>query len=277
MRDVDSEGGDERGGVFDADLRVDDAHYARYERVYLVLASTFVVLLVLTNVVGIKLFQSPIEPEWALTTGILTYPLTFLVTDLVGEIYGKRRADFMVLLGFLMSALMLGILTLAMEVPPHPAWAGAGLYVDGWRAGPDGPTGSGLEGYQYAFESVFAVNGTLLFGSMLAYACAQLTDNYLYHFWKNLTKGRHLWLRNNGSTWVSQLVDTAIVNSILFYWGFGMEFWLGVEIMVTIYLHKILIAALDTPVIYLGVWALKRILGDELDPNHARFREQAAT
>ena len=74
--------------------------YSRYERVYLVLASCFVTVLVLTNVVGIKLFRSPVDPEFALTTGILTYPLTFLFTDLVSEVYGKKRADFMVVMGF---------------------------------------------------------------------------------------------------------------------------------------------------------------------------------
>ena len=74
----------------------------------------------------------------------------------------------------------------------------------------------------------------------------------------------HSWLlRNNASTWVSQLVDTAIVNSILFYLGFGMEFWQGVGIMVTIYLHKVLLAALDTPLIYLGVWWVRRLIGED--------------
>ncbi len=234
---------------FRADLAVDQADYSRYERIYLVLAASFVTLLVLTNVVGIKLFRSPFDPEFALTTGIITYPLTFLFTDLVSEIYGKRRADFMVALGFGMSLLMLAIVQIAVAVPAHPYWV-AGFYED-------------VDGYQHAFESVFALQGLLLFGSMLAYLCAQLTDNYLYHFWKRLTDGKHLWLRNNGSTWISQIVDTAVVNSILFYVGFGMEFWVGFWIMVTIYLHKILIAALDTPLIYAGVWLVHRLLGDE--------------
>ncbi len=234
-------------------LSVDERSYSRYERVYLVLAASFVTVLVLTNVIGIKLFRSPLDPEFALTTGIITYPLTFLFTDIVSEIYGKRRADFMVVLGFCMSLLMLAIIQIAMAVPPHPYWVPAvAPYFDS------------PEGYQHAFESIFALDGILLFGSMLAYLCAQLIDNHLYHFWKRLTNGRHLWLRNNGSTWISQLVDTAIVNSVLFYIGMGMDFWTGVTIMATIYVHKILLAALDTPLIYAGVWFVKRIIGDEL-------------
>lgn len=256
--------------VFVANLNVDNRTYDRYERIYLVLACSFVTVLVLTNVVGIKLFFSPFYPTLpleyaALTTGILTYPLTFLFTDVVSEVYGKKRADFMVLLGFLMSLLMLAITQLAVAVPPHPFWSHSVPYfADGWITVAGGEALPGVEGYQHAFESVFSLQGILLFGSMLAYLCAQLTDNYLYHAIKHMTGGRHLWLRNNGSTWVSQLVDTAIVNSILFYIGFGMEFWQGVTIMVTIYLHKVLLAALDTPLIYLAVWGVKRLIGAEV-------------
>ena len=253
---------------------VDELPYSRYERTYLVLASIFVVTLVLTNVIGIKLFRAPFNPEFALTTGIITYPLTFLFTDLVSEIYGKKRADFMVVLGFGMSLLMLAIVQIAVAVPPHPYWAPGetGFYLDGWRAGADAAaaTGNAVEGYQHAFESVFSLQGILLFGSMLAYLCAQLTDNFLYHFWKRVTKGRHLWLRNNASTWVSQLVDTAVVNSILFYLGFGWDFWQGVQVMAVIYFYKVCLAALDTPLIYLGVFLVKRVLRAEL------AREEAA-
>lgn len=235
---------------FRADLAVDDAPYARYERTYLVLAASFVVVLVLTNLIGIKLFRAPFNPEFALTTGILTYPFTFLFTDLVSEIYGKRRADFMVILGFGMSFLSLLIVQVALHVEPHPYWVP-----------PSGAYFEDVEGYQRAFQSVFALNGLLLFGSMLAYLVAQLIDNRLYHFWKRLTQGKHLWLRNNGSTIFSQLVDTAIVNSILFYAGFGMPFWTGVEIMGTIYAYKVALALADTPLIYLGVYVIKRHLG----------------
>jgi uncharacterized integral membrane protein (TIGR00697 family) len=235
--------------TFEADLGVDVRGYPVYEKLYLCLAATFVVLLVLTNIIGIKLFQAPFKPEFALTTGIITYPLTFLCTDIVSEIYGKKRADFMVVLGFVMSLLMLAIVMIATGVTPHPYWVPAvSPYFDS------------VEGYQHAFESVFALNQVLIVGSMLAYLSAQLIDNYLYHFWKRLTRGRHLWLRNNGSTMISQLVDTAVVNSILFYIGFGMDFWTGVKIMGTIYVYKVIIAALDTPLIYLGVYTVKGIL-----------------
>jgi uncharacterized integral membrane protein (TIGR00697 family) len=243
---------------FDADLAADKRDYPRYERMYLVLAACFVTVLVLTNVIGLKLFQAPFKPEAALTTGIITYPVTFLLTDIVSEIYGKKRADFMVIMGFICSLLMLVIVQIAMAVPPHEAWSSG-----------NPPFYETTAEFQTGFESVFSMGPVLVFGSMLAYLCAQLTDNYLFHWWKKKTNGKHLWLRNNGSTWISQLVDTAIVNSILFYVGFKMDFALGVSIMVTIYIYKLIIAAIDTPLIYLGVYLVKRILNAAPAPEGA--------
>lgn len=239
--------------IFRADLQVDAYQYTRFERVYLVLASMFVTALVLTNIIGIKLFAAPHDPaSFALTTGILTYPLTFLITDIVSEIYGKKRADFMVLIGFAMSLLMLVIVQVALRVPAHAYWVPM----------EDAFYGSAAE-YQKAFESVFSLGPLLVVGSMSAYLCAQLTDNFLFHWLKRLTGGKHLWLRNNGSTFISQMVDTIIVNSILFFIGFGWSFAQGAKVMATIYVYKLLIAALDTPLIYLGVFLVKRFVGIE--------------
>lgn len=254
-------------------MYLEEKEYPKSEGLYLVFASSFAVLLVLTNIIGIKLFTAPLYsitskllffiPQdangFALTTGIITYPLTFLITDVVSEIWGEKRANVMVIIGFVMSLLMLVIVQIALYVPPHIYWAS-----------PDNPFGyADSDAYQNAFSSVFSVNGKLLFGSMLAYMTAQLLDVRLYHFWKKLTKGKHLWLRNNGSTMVSQFVDTAIVNSILFYWGFGWEFWQGVEVMLTIYFYKLMIAIIDTPLIYLGVHLTKKQLQNwgELPPD----------
>ena len=72
------------------------------------------------------------------------------------------------------------------------------------------------------------------------------------------SKGKYLWIRNNGSTSISQLVATFIVNSILFYWGFGWEFWQGISVMLTIYFYKLILAVLDTPLIYLSVAMIKK-------------------
>ena len=216
---------------------------------YLILTTLFSVVLVLTNIIGVKLFQGPFNPTaHALTTGIITYPLTFLLTDVVSEIWGLKKANAMVLIGFLMSFVMLIFVQIALYLPAHPYWVA-----------PDNPFGfETVNEYQNAFNSVFSVNGKLLFGSMLAYMVAQLLDVRLYHMWRRITKGKYLWIRNNGSTSISQLVDTFIVNSILFYWGFGWEFWQGISVMLTIYFYKLILAVLDTPLIYLSVAMIKK-------------------
>jgi uncharacterized integral membrane protein (TIGR00697 family) len=216
----------------------------RYEQVYAILLAVFVVLLVLTNIIGVKLFVA--FPELlgnacfggtcTLTSGIVTYPLTFLITDTVSELYGRKRADFMVAVGFVMSLVMVLLVQMVLALPGSSAWVNKGLgYTD-------------VAGMQTAFESVFTLPGTLVFGSMTAYLLAQLLDNRLFHFLRKRTGGRHLWLRNNGSTMV--------------FLGFGLGLpWPVVgQIMIAVYLFKLAIAAIDTPLVYLLVGRLRTYL-----------------
>ena len=189
----------------------------------------FVTMLVLTNMVGTKLFV--LFPDNAslsivLTSGIVTYPFTFWLTDIVSETYGKRKADLMVVYGFVASMLMLLILQIVQALPPADIWRIPAEYAGSFAqelqlTDRDGQiVGATSAAAQTAFTFTFDAPGLLLFASMLAYLAAQLTDNFMFHFWRRVTGGRHLWLRNNGSTAVSQLLDTIIVNSIFltFYW-----------------------------------------------------------
>ncbi len=235
------------------------AGLARHEATYAFFLACFSVVLVLTNIIGVKLFELFPEgrPTWlpgegsvTLTSGILTYPLTFLLTDLVSEIWGKKRADLMVVTGFVMSVLMLVLITLAVGLPPSPFWANPELEL-------------GADQLQAAFEASFFYPGLLLFASMTAYLVAQLFDVRLYHFWWRVTRGRHMWIRNNGSTLISQLVDTIIVNGIFLRWGLRMEWGTIGTIILTVYLCKVVLALLDTPLIYLGRAILHRRLGLE--------------
>lgn len=232
--------------------------FDRRHLLYCWFSAAFAVILVLTNIVGLKLFQMDAGPvsDWfndgeplMLTTGIITYPLTFWLTDVVSEIWGRKRANAMVVLGFLMSMLMLGILSIARALPPAAIWTN-----------PDMGFGTPEE-MQRAFLGVFNSPEILLFASMLAYLVAQLFDVRLYHFWWRVTKGRHLWIRNNGSTLISQLVDTTIVNGIFLRWGLGLEWGDIGHVIVVVYICKGILAAIDTPLIYLGVAWVERFLG----------------
>ncbi|MEO0651013.1 MAG: queuosine precursor transporter, partial [Planctomycetota bacterium] len=237
----------------------------RRDAAYTFCAAMFCVVLVLTNVIGVKLFQIfpdgrpgwiPGEGPVTLTSGIIAYPFTFLLTDVVSEIWGRRRADLMVVLGFLMSGVMLILVQIAKALPPSAIWLA-----------PDGFDDLSM---QSAFEASFYYPGVLLFASMAAYLVAQLFDVRLYHFWWRVTGGGHMWIRNNGSTAISQLVDTVIVNGIFLSWGLGLGVDVIVEVIVAVYLCKLVLAVLDTPLIYLCRALLWRWLDLPGQPGTAR-------
>lgn len=270
-----------------------------YETGYLLLTVVFVSMLVLTNIIGLKLFALPVDlpllapllalvgklnaawfgqPEGAvtltLTAGIITYPITFLCTDVVSEVYGRKRADRMVLVGFCASLLMLAVVQVARALPASEFWNVPAPWSDVIRpdllvASGDGAAAQSVGNSvaaQSAFSFAFDAPGTLLLASMTAYLVAQLVDNRLFHFWRRLTAGRHLWLRNNMSTAVSQLVDTVIVNGIFlsFYWKF--EWDMIAAIILSSYAVKFSMALLDTPLCYLGVWWARRLVTPGLTP-----------
>lgn len=227
----------------------------RSEVVFSILMAAFVVVLVMTNVLAGKLFLAFPEtfPDGlfgetvTLTAGLITYPLTFLITDVVCEVYGQRRANLMVYTGFVLSVLILGVIQIALVVPGSPVWPAGNANYDT------------VEQMQQAYESVFTLPGMLILGSMTAYLAAQLLDVKLFHFWKRVTRGKHLWLRNNASTMISQLADTCIVNSIFLGFGLGLAWDVVFKIIVASYLAKLVIALADTPFIYLGVWLVRRV------------------
>ena len=200
--------------------------------------AVFVTFVVLTNSVGVKLFSA-----FGMTLGlsIVWYPLTFLITDIVSELYGPRRASYLVIMGFGMSVVLLVFSLIGISLAPAELWP-----------------------LQEDYANIFGPVWRLLFGSMAAYLLAQLIDVKLFHFWKRLTKGRHLWLRNNGSTIVSQLIDSMTVNFIFLYKNptvFTGDFWDVFQVATNVYFLKVLIALLDTPFCYLGVRLIEKATG----------------
>lgn len=218
------------------------------ERLFLILAAIFITSLVMANIIGItKIFSFF---GIGIPVGIIPYPVTFLATDLISELYGKKRASYLVWVGFAMNIFLLIITTIGHYMPPDPGWR------DAIAVQPQ----PGLENtYEYVYG--YMVRGTV--ASMIAYLTAQLVDVHVFHFWKNLTRGRHLWLRNNGSTLFSQLIDTVAVMSITFYGKMPLEQIL--ELILYGYLFKAFVALMDTPLFYLGVWLLK----DKMVPDEA--------
>ena len=214
---------------------------------FLMLAGLFVASLVSCNLIFRKFFLW----EWGGMTfeqsvGLLPYPLTFLVTDLISEIYGKRKANLVVLSGLAASVMTLLVITVAGQAT-----------ATSWSPVTDGQ-----------FDHVFGQTALAVGASMAAYLLAQFFDVRIFHFWKRLTQGRHLWLRNNLSTIPSQIIDTTTV--LLLLCAVGEIGWdrLGVLLLNGV-AFKALVAALDTPLVYLGVGWMRRRFdlapGQEID------------
>lgn len=220
------------------------------DRLYLILSGIFIASLVTSNLIFQKFFiWAPFGLyTFELSVGILAYPVTFLVTDLISELYGKKKADQVVISGFAASVFVM-LVVLVAEAAPQTVWS---------------PVSNDL------FTKVFGLFGPAVFASMAAYLLAQFIDIRMFHFWKRLTKGKHLWLRNNASTIVSQLVDTATV--ILLLCVTGVVDWVRFPgLLVNGFLFKVLVALFDTPLFYLGVWALKSKVHE--DPDEQSWEE----
>jgi len=239
----------------------------RRERVFIVLAGFFLCAMTLLNVVGITRFVQ-LGPL-AVAVGVLPYPLTFLCTDLISELYGRRRANFLVWVGFVLNFFILSMLWLGNSIPAvdassQPPWQVIELAEELAL-----PNGEIMSGSVELFQVLFACTSGAVFASMMAYIAAQFCDVQLFHFFKRLTKGRHLWLRNNFSTLTSQLVDSFMVISVTF----GATFLAGdigltamLVLMGSNYVFKMLVALADTLPFYLLTYRLKRYL--DIDTTH---------
>jgi uncharacterized PurR-regulated membrane protein YhhQ (DUF165 family) len=233
----------------------------RRERVFLVLAGVFLSAMTLLNVIGITKFVQ-LGPL-AVAVGVLPYPITFLCTDLISELYGKSRANFLVTVGLFINGFILLVMTagqFATSVDPAnmPPWQILQL------AQPIPlPSGDSLEGNVELFTVMYAMTSGAVTASMAAYITAQYCDVQLFHFWKRVTKGKHLWLRNNFSTLLSQLVDSVMVVTVTFGAVFlrgEMAFQTLLVLVASNYGFKAAVALLDTIPLYILVARLRRYL-----------------
>lgn len=210
------------------------------ETIYLILASLFITSLVTSNLIFQKFFHwNPFGwYEFELSVGIIAYPLTFLITDIISEVYGRKHANRVVKAGVFASGFALLIVIVSTEAPAT-AWS---------------PLSNEI------FKQVFGFTFVAVGASLAAYLLAQFLDVQIFHFWKRITKGKHLWLRNNFSTFASQLVDTATV--LLLLCSFGVIEWkfFGI-LLLNGYLFKVLFALFDTPIIYVLVYLMRKYFG----------------
>lgn len=214
------------------------ARFAASQKLFVYMCAIFVACLLLGDVIGGKIIRTPLGP---ISVGIIPFPVTFLLTDVVNDFYGRRGARFLTMLGFYMALLAWVLLQVTTLMP-----------VDG-----------STYFTQNEYAKVFGGSAQLFVASMLAYLVGQFLDIHVFHFWKAITQSRHLWLRSTGSTIFSQAIDTVTINLIFgrvtagWTWGFiGAK--IGRE-----YVIKFAVAVLLTPAIYAVHGAVVRGLGIE--------------
>lgn len=234
-----------------------DLYNERREKVFLILAGLFLGSMTMLNILGISRFLDlsfdvfGIEIPMALAVGVLPYPLTFLCTDFISELYGRRRANFVVFVGALINIWLLFV-----------------LWLGGILPGFDNAAVDAISGRQPVFFEIRTLTLGATAASMIAYLAAQLCDVHLFHFWKRLTGGRHLWLRNNGSTVVSQFVDSFAVITITHFYARSLPIddslaiWPQLWVFIgSSYVFKVVTALVDTVPFYFGTHWLRAYLG----------------
>lgn len=228
----------------------------RGQRLFVILNSFFIAFLLLAELTGSKLFQVdvsswPLFPAlgisvFTMTLGVIPFPVTFLITDLLNEYYGRRGVRFTTLIGMIAVLLVYGVILIQLAIP----------------AASFSPVSDS------AFEAVFASSGVIILASIVAYLIGQLIDIQVFHYLRRRTNGRHIWLRATGSTVVSQLVDSFVVIFIAFGSPLARQpLPMGqvASIAATNFVYKLLVALAITPLIYLGHRWMDRYLGKEAE------------
>ena len=223
------------------------------QKLYFFLGSIFITALVVSNLIFQKFFSwYPFNFEilgiklFELSVGVLPYPITFLITDIISEIFGKRKANQVVVMGIVSSIFSIALLLLGDVLP-----ANSSSPID-----------------DETFNLVFSASPLAVLASMFAYLIAQFLDIRIYHFWKQLTKGKYLWLRNNFSTFSSQIIDSTTVIALLCFFDIlAWDLFLGLVLSSIIF--KIIVAIIDTPLLYLLVGLIRKKfnlgINDEID------------
>ncbi len=168
------------------------------------------------------------------TVGALSYAITFAISDVISEVFGRKEANKLIYFGWVAYLLVVVFSFVAVKLPPADFWVSN----------------------QPSYELVLGIVPRIILGSLCSYTISQYHDIWAFHFWKKITKDKYLWLRNNLSTFTSQFIDTLIFILVAFYGIVPNDALFG--LIIGQYLFKLLIAIIDTPMVYLIVSWLKR-------------------
>ena len=250
--------------MFGSDNDVSRNIAIRREVVFVILSGLFLGTLAMLNILGISrqidlsFNIGSLRIPFVVFVGVLPYPITFLCTDFICELYGKKRARMVVWMGLVLNIWVLFILWIGGVLPPHT------------ELGPDG-----LPELSHPDRTFFQIRkwtSMATLASMIAYLTAQLVDVQIFHVLKRLTKGKALWLRNNGSTLTSQMVDSIAVILITYFFTNAISITPGdtvthglIILILSNYVFKMTAALVDTLPFIIGTRWLSRYL--QIDPN----------
>ena len=201
--------------------------FAGDEKSFIILLSVFVGSITIASVLANKIIN---VFGLFVPAGVLAYSMTFLMTDAISEIWGKETAKRTVFGGFIGLIAVLLLIQISLVWPKAPFWK-----------------------QEAAYQTIMGSTSRIIIASFIAYLVSQFHDVWAFHFWKKITGGRHLWLRNNFSTAVSQFIDSSLFITVAFYGV--MPVW---PLIWSQWLVKLAIAFLDTPIIYGIVWLLRK-------------------
>ncbi len=192
------------------------------------LFALFISLLVWMNLLGWKI----VSLFWiSVSVGIFMAPLTFLITDIVEEVHGQSVVKSFIIGGVISLIVIFLFTSLFVYLEPHNRYT-----------------------YNEDYKNIFGSSLRMILASIVAFILSQLHDVIAFEWWKKKTKWKALWLRNNLSTIVSQLIDTFVFMMIAFYsLTPKFTFMFIISLAIPYYLFKILFAMLDTPFVYIWV------------------------
>lgn len=221
------------------------SHFSRRDLVFIILTGIFVTNAILAEVLGTKLF---LIGSAHMTVGVLLWPVVFVTTDVVNEYFGKAGVRHLTFLTIWLISFTFVALFAAIKIPASNI--------------------SPVNDQQ--FEAVFGQSLWIVLGSITAFLVSQLIDVTIFWFLRSKTGTKSLWLRSTGSTVVSQLIDTFVVLGIAFYLPGKLTFDSYVNISLTNYAYKFIIALLMTPIIYLAHMLIDKFLGKQMSDNLIR-------
>lgn len=204
----------------------------KLDRKEMFLFALYITGMVLVNTVGSKIISLA---GVRVSVGIFFMPVLFLITDIIADVKGGEHANLIVRLSILMLAIVFIVTALFIPIKPHASWD-----------------------LQEAYRAIFGMSMRMSLASLISFSISQNLDVYLFMFFKKVTGGKKLWIRNNLSTITSQFVDTVIFMFIAFY-RMNSAYTVGFlfTLIIPYWLFKVLFALLDTPFCYLGVQWLR--------------------